>query len=68
LICHAPQLLITAQVLEGRIITGWKSIIQDIKNAGACFIDQEVVEDGNLISSRGPADLPAFVAAALKRL
>ncbi|MFA5110178.1 MAG: type 1 glutamine amidotransferase domain-containing protein [Desulfobaccales bacterium] len=68
LICHAPQLLITAQVLKGRKITGWKSLIQDIKNAGAEFIDQEVVEDGNLISSRSPADLPAFIRACSKRL
>jgi len=67
-ICHAPQLLITAQVLQGRKITGWKSIIQDIKNAGAEFIDREIVEDGNLISSRHPGDLPAFIKAALKKL
>ena len=67
-ICHAPQLLITAQVLKGRRITGWKSIIQDIKNAGAEFVDEEVVEDGNLISSRSPADLPAFIKASLQRL
>ncbi|MDI6885628.1 MAG: type 1 glutamine amidotransferase domain-containing protein [archaeon] len=67
-ICHAPQLLITAQVLQGRKITGWKSIIQDIKNAGAEFIDREVVEDGNLISSRHPGDLPAFIKASLKKL
>jgi protease I len=67
-ICHAPQLLITAQVLKGRKLTGWKSIIQDIKNAGAEFIDQEVVEDGNLISSRSPADLPAFIQACSRKL
>lgn len=67
-ICHAPQLLITARVLQGRKITGWKSIIQDIKNAGAEFIDQEVVEDGNLISSRSPDDIPAFIEACLKKL
>ena len=67
-ICHAPQLLITAQVLQGRKVTGWKSIIQDLKNAGAEFIDQEVVEDGNLISSRSPDDIPAFVGTCLKRL
>jgi protease I len=67
-ICHAPQLLITAQVLKGRKITGWRSIIQDIKNAGAEFIDQEVVEDGNLISSRSPQDIPAFIRASLKKL
>jgi protease I len=67
-ICHAPQLLITAQVLEGRKLTGWKSIIQDIKNAGAEYIDSELVEDGNLVTSRHPGDLPVFVKAALKRL
>ena len=67
-ICHAPQLLITAQVLKGRKITGWKSIIQDIKNAGAEFLDQEVVEDGNLISSRHPGDLPAFIKTSLNKL
>ncbi len=67
-ICHAPQLLITAQVLEGRRVAGWKSIIQDIKNAGAEYVDEEVVEDGNIISSRGPRDIPAFTGACLKRL
>jgi protease I len=67
-ICHAPQLLITAQVLEGRRITGWKSITQDIKNAGAEFVDQEVVIDRNLISSRSPDDLPAFIKTILEKL
>lgn len=67
-ICHAPQILITAQVLGGRTITGWKSIIQDIKNAGATFVDEEVVIDGNLVSSRSPADLPAFTEACLRKL
>jgi protease I len=67
-ICHGPQLLITADVLRGRRITGYKSIIQDIKNAGAEFEDAEVVRDGNLISSRDPGDLPAFTQAALDAL
>lgn len=67
-ICHGPQLLITAQALKGRKITGWKSIIQDIKNAGAEFIDQEVVEDENLVSSRQPGDIPAFIRTSLKKL
>lgn len=67
-ICHAGQLLITAQVLKGRRFTGYKSIIQDIKNAGAEFVDQEVVVDGNLVSSRNPNDIPAFVKEALKKL
>ena len=67
-ICHAPQLLITAKVLKGRKITGWKSIIQDIINAGADYIDQEVVEDKNIISSRSPHDLPWFIEACLRKL
>ncbi len=67
-ICHAPQILITARTLTGRKMTGYKSIIQDIKNAGAEFIDRAVVEDGNLISSRNPGDLPAFIEASLKKL
>ncbi len=67
-ICHAPQLLISAQVLGGRKVTGYKSIIQDIKNAGAQFIDAEVVEDDNLVSSRNPNDIPAFIEASLNKL
>lgn len=67
-ICHAAQLLITAQAVQGRRITGWKSIVQDIKNAGAEYEDREVVEDGNLVSSRGPQDIPAFVEASLRHL
>jgi protease I len=67
-ICHGPQILITADVLKGRKITGWKSVIQDIKNAGAEFLDQEVVVDGNLVSSRFPGDLPAFIRASLGAL
>jgi len=67
-ICHAPQLLITADVLRGRTITGFTSIIQDIKNAGANFVDQEVVVDDNLVSSRNPGDLPAFIKECLKKL
>ena len=67
-ICHGPQLLITADVLKDRKVTGWKSIIQDIKNAGAVFVDEEVVEDSNLVSSRSPRDLPAFIQTSLKKL
>lgn len=66
MICHGPQLLITADVLKGRKITGWKSIIQDIKNAGAEFVDKSLVVDGNLVSSRSPRDLPDFIRALLK--
>ncbi|PKN17348.1 MAG: protease [Deltaproteobacteria bacterium HGW-Deltaproteobacteria-6] len=67
-ICHGPQLLISARVVKGRKITGWKSIKDDLINAGADFVDQEVVEDGNIISSRSPADLPAFITASLRKL
>jgi len=67
-ICHGPQILITARAIEGRQITGWKSIIQDIKYTGGNFLDREVVVDGNLVSSRSPADLPAFIRAALEKL
>ena len=67
-ICHAPQLLITADVIRGRKITGYKSVVQDIKNAGAEYLDQEVVEDGRLVSSRNPDDIPAFIKASLKHL
>ena len=67
-ICHGAQLLITADLLKGRKVTGWKSIIQDIKNSGAEYLDQEVVEDGNFISSRYPADIPAFIKASLNKL
>lgn len=68
LICHGAQLLITADVLKGSKVTGWKSIKQDIKNAGAKYLDQPVVEDENLISSRHPGDIPAFINASLKKL
>ena len=67
-ICHAPQLFITAKVIEGRNVAGWKSIIVDIENAGGNYVDNEVVEDGNLITSRGPDDIPAFIDASLKKL
>lgn len=67
-ICHGAQLLITADLLKGRRVTGWKSIIQDIKNADAKYLDQEVVVDGNFISSRCPADIPAFIKASLDKI
>ncbi len=67
-ICHGPQLLISADVLKGKKIAGWKSIIQDIKNAGAELVDEKVVVDGNIVSSRNPDDLPAFIQASLQKL
>jgi protease I len=68
LICHAAQLLVTADVLKGRILTGYKAVIQDIKNAGAEYQDKEVVVDDNLVSSRHPGDLPVFIKETLKKL
>ena len=67
-ICHGPQILITAKALEGKRVTGWKSITQDIIYAGGNFVDEEVVVDGNLVSSRSPKDLPAFIKASLEKL
>src|SRR5262249_20719827 len=59
-ICHGPQLLISANVLRGRTLTCWPSIAIDVKNAGGLYVDKPVVEDGNLITSRKPDDVPAF--------
>jgi protease I len=59
-ICHGPQLLISADVLRGKRITCTRGIRDDVKLAGAIYLDEEVVVDGNLITSRRPADIPAF--------
>lgn len=59
-ICHAPQPLINAEVVYGKKMTSYKSISADLKNAGANWVDEEVVTDGNLTTSRSPEDLPAF--------
>jgi protease I len=66
-ICHGPQLLITAETLKGRDVTGYKSIQVDLVNAGANFHDEEVVVCGNqLVTSRTPDDIPAFVRESKK--
>ncbi len=67
-ICHAPWVLISAQILKGKTITCVKAIKDDVVNAGATFVDREVVRDGNLITSRTPDDLPAFGAALVSAL
>lgn len=64
-VCHGPQLLITAGVVTGRTMTAWKTIQGDLRLAGANVLDQEVVIDGNLVTSRQPADLDAFSKASL---
>lgn len=67
-ICHAPWLLIEADVVDGRQLTSWPSLRTDLENAGAEVVDQEVVIDGNLITSRKPDDLPAFNAAIIEAI
>ncbi len=67
-ICHAGWMLAEADVVRGKTVTSWPSIKTDLVNAGANWVDQEVVEDGNLITSRKPDDLEAFTAAILDRL
>jgi deglycase len=62
-ICHGPMTLVEADVVRGRTLTSYPSIRTDIRNAGGTVRDQEVVIDGNLVSSRAPQDLPAFCRA-----
>ena len=59
-ICHGPQLLISADVLRGRRVTSWPSVAVDVRNAGAEWVNEAVVQDGNLVTSRRPSDLPRF--------
>jgi protease I len=59
-ICHAPWILASAGVIREKKVTSWPSLKDDLVNAGAEYVDQEVVVDGNIITSRMPADLPAF--------
>ena len=65
-ICHAPWTLVEADVVSGRTLTSWPSLQTDLRNAGAEWVDEQVVQDGNLITSRNPDDLPAFTAALLE--
>lgn len=67
-ICHAPWTLIEADVVRGRRITSWPSLQTDLQNAGANWVDEELVVDGNLITSRNPDDLPVFIGALLEAL
>lgn len=67
-ICHGPQLLISADILRGRRVTSWPSIAVDLRNAGAEWVDEPVVQDGNLITARKPADLPRFNKAIIDAL
>lgn len=67
-ICHGPQLLIEAGLVDGRHMTSWGSVRTDLKNAGAVWEDKSVVEDGDFITSRNPGDLEDFSNALLLRL
>jgi protease I len=67
-VCHGPWMLVEADVADGRTVTSWPSIKTDLINAGARWVDREVVEDGNLITSRKPEDLGAFSDAILRQL
>jgi len=67
-ICHGGWVLASAGVLKGRHMTCYEAIIDDVKNAGATFEDAELVEDGNLLSSRNPMDLPALMRRAVEKL
>jgi len=67
-ICHAGWMLAEADVVRGKRVTSVGSIRTDLVNAGASWVDEEVVEDGNLITSRTPADLPAFCKALLAQV
>src|SRR5207244_957688 len=67
-ICHGPQVLISANALRGRTLTCWPSIAIDVKNAGGLYVDKPVVEDGNLITSRKPDDVPMFTDAIIRAL
>jgi protease I len=65
-ICHAAWVLIEAEAVKGRRMTSWPSLQTDLRNAGAEWVDEEVVVDGNLITSRNPDDLDAFNAAIVE--
>lgn len=67
-VCHGPQILVSADLVRGRRVTSYAAVAPELKAAGAQYLDQEVVVDGNLITSRKPADLPAFVKALQEKL
>ncbi len=67
-VCHGPQLLISADAVKGRRVTSWASVAVDLKNAGATWVDEPVVRDGNIVTSRKPADLPMFNKAIIEAL
>lgn len=67
-ICHGPQILISAGLMEGRRATSYRAVKEELKDAGAKYEDTEVVVDGNLVTSRQPGDLPAFMREMMKKI
>jgi protease I len=67
-ICHGPQILISAGLLKGRSATCYMTVAEELKEAGALYKDREVVVDANLVTSRQPSDLPAFMRETMKLL
>lgn len=67
-VCHAPWLLISADIVRGKMMTAWPSVMIDLKNAGANVVDREVVIDGNIVTSRSVTDLPAFIQTIINVL
>jgi protease I len=65
-ICHGPWMLIEANAVRGHTLTSWPSLATDIRNAGGKWIDQEVVRDGQITTSRKPSDIPAFNRAVIE--
>ena len=67
-ICHGPQTLITAGLLKGKHATCYRTVAEELKASGAIYADKEVVVDGNLVTSRQPSDLPAFMRETMKMI
>jgi protease I len=67
-VCHGPWLLVQADALKGRQATSYKTIRKDVENAGATWVDSEVVVDNGIITSRSPDDLPAFVSKIIEEV
>ena len=64
-LCHGPWVLASAGLLNGRTLTSWPGIRDDLVNSGATWLDRDVVKDGNLVTSRGPQDMTSFIPAII---